>query len=170
MSALSLARIRGRVRAAIQDLAGGVPSPLAPDLFGREAQSLAHRAYAVTIAGTTPLPDRQSGRGAQGPASAVLPGCPAETVVRVRWAYRLRSDAASSDYDAALRHEQEVLAAALRGDRLEAGADEAEPRFRLTYERTLDRVQVGDYLVSTFELSALHWLELSLASERAGGS
>lgn len=157
---LSLVRIRARVRDAVRDLAGGTPSRYAPEDFGRDSRSLAHRAFSVALASSTAAEaDRQLGRGGV-PRAAF-----AATTVVVRTAYLLRTDSVDADYDAALEAEQELVAAVLRSAERDP-SDPLEPMFAIRFRRVSSRVPIGGYLVATAEFDAAHTYELTLASER----
>ena len=157
---LTLARIRARVRDSIETLAAGVPSGFAPDQFGRDSRSLAHRAFAVALSSTDASEDdRQTGRGR--PRSAY-----AGTLLVVRTAYLLRTDGIDGDYNAALDAEQEVAAAVLRSAERPAEADALEPMFHVRFRRTSSRETVEGYLVVTSEFLVGHQYDLTLASER----
>lgn len=94
--------IRALVIAAVDALSGWTPSRFAPELFLRDTDNLSHHAFAVGVTGTSPSSkDRQS----------LTDGMLVESTVEVRWAHRLRGDAQSADYDAALDAEQAMVAA-----------------------------------------------------------
>lgn len=97
----SVAEIRGLVTAAIAALDGWAVSRFAPEYFGRDADQLMHHAFAVGAPATEPRDPRQG----------LTEGMLCTTTVEVQWAHRLRGDAQSADYDAALNAEQDLVKA-----------------------------------------------------------
>ena len=88
-------------------------------LFGREPQPELHRSYAVEL-----VESMVSGTGQQQRARE---GVVCTTPARVRWAYRLRGDNASTDYTDALTAEQQLVSALVgtRRDEFAAVLDRA---------------------------------------------
>jgi len=86
------------------------PAPAAPwrtsrhpwDVFAvqRDSRQIEHHGFAVGLPTSRPVELRQRVGG----------GLAVETLVSVRWAHRLRADAASTDYDAALLAEAALMA------------------------------------------------------------
>lgn len=101
-----LSDLRRKVIAAINLLEGFNESRFAAELFGRDAQQLVHRAFAVAV----PRSDVHPREGRQIRAAGIL----VTSALQVQWAHRLRGDAQSADYSDALDVEQQI-AGALRG-------------------------------------------------------
>lgn len=95
--------IRTLVSGVIAALSGWTVSRWAPDLFGRDTDKLMPRAFVVAVPETRVLP--RDGR------QRVAEGLLVDSTVVVTWAYRLRGDAASTDYDAMLNAEQDLVGA-----------------------------------------------------------
>lgn len=93
--------VRTAIVTAVDALAGWAHSRYAPEFFGADSDQLQHHAFAVGMVSSEPRDGRQS----------LTDGCLVATTVEVRWAHRLRADAQSSDYGAALDAEQELVAA-----------------------------------------------------------
>lgn len=96
--------IRGLVSDAIGALDGWTVSRWGPDLFGRDTDHLMHQSYCVEVPETAVM--AADGR------QRVSEGLLVESTVLVRWAWRLRGDAQSADYDASLDAEQDIAGAA----------------------------------------------------------
>ena len=99
----SVATLRGLVIAAIDGLSGWTHSRWVPELFGADANSLMHHAFAVAVPESTAFEQRQR----------VAEGLYVDSVIEVRWAHRLRGDAQSTDYDGMLDAESAMIAAVL---------------------------------------------------------
>lgn len=97
--------LRQTITAAIA-AAGWTPSRWGPELWGRDTDHLLHLAFVVAMPATEV--DGRENR------QRVSEGLLVRSRVEVHWAYRLRGDAQSGDYDAALDAEQ-GLTAAVRG-------------------------------------------------------
>jgi hypothetical protein len=94
-----IATIRALVVAAIRTLSGWTQSRFAPELFGRDTDSLLHHSFAVGVP-TTEVRD-----GRQGLSEGAL----VYSTIEVQWAHRLRADAQNGDYDAATDAEQDLV-------------------------------------------------------------
>lgn len=101
--AVSTSTVRQAVVEAVSALDGWTNSRFAPDLFGRDTDNLSHHSFSVG----TPDSSVNSRDGKQGLSDGFL----ASTTVEVRWAHRLRGDAQSDDYDAALDAEEDLVQA-----------------------------------------------------------
>lgn len=101
------ATVRRAILEAVAGAGGGTevwrPSVFLPSIEGAELDGSMHRSVSVEIAETAPHP--REGR------QRVADGMLVQHVVLVRWAYRIRGDAVSSDYDAALDAEQQLVRA-----------------------------------------------------------
>lgn len=138
--------VRQRVAALIEALDGYTESRQAPDRHGLDPQSILHKSFSVAIASSSALPEQR-----QRPAEGVM--VVSEVVVRV--AYRLRGDAAVSDYDEALQGEDTVRIAL-------AVPDRTGGLCRLTYQGAARQLTAaGDYLITTLRYQALHLVALS---------
>ena len=94
--------LRATVLAALEAVSGWTESRHAPELFGRDSDNMMHKAFVVGVPET--VPHSREGR------QVAAQGMYAESVVEVQWAYRLRGDAQSTDYSAALDAELVVVA------------------------------------------------------------
>lgn len=106
MAALSVSAVRQRVQLTIASALSGDgwrPSRFVPELFARDSDQISPRMYSVGVQSTRPIGDRQR----------ATVGTVVETMVVVRFAWRLRADAQVADYDAALDAEAEVLEAVM---------------------------------------------------------
>lgn len=101
------ATVRRAILAAVAGAGGGAeawrPSVFLPSLEGAELDGALHRSASVEIAETAP----HAREGRQRAADGML----VQHTVLVRWAHRIRGDAVSSDYDAALDAEQQLVRA-----------------------------------------------------------
>lgn len=103
--ATATSAIRSAVISAVDALTGWRESSFAPDLFGRDPDRNQHLSFAVSCPETTIPTDRGRQRSTEGAFVSL-------TVI-VQWAYRLRGDAQSADYSAALDAEADMVAAVL---------------------------------------------------------
>lgn len=153
---IGVADIRQRIAKGVSDqleAAGWRESTRVVDLFGQDARSLVHLAFAVGVLGTVPHAlDRQSSRGGTSIRGAVV-----ATGVVVRWAHRLRTDAHVEDYDAALVAQEALVAAVLAVD--------ANPELgvRLLQLRRPEVAGDGTYLLGSVEFEVVHRLRLEAA-------
>ena len=100
MAAKSIRQLREDVTARILTLTGWKESRVAPDNFGRDADSIAHKAFAVHPAETA---DMRAYRGR--PAEGLL----VETSLVVHYCWRLAPKGMSDSYDDALDGEAAVV-------------------------------------------------------------
>lgn len=100
MASKTVRQLREDVTARILTLTGWKESRVAPDNFGRDADSIAHRAFAVLPTSTD---DLRAYRGR--PAEGLL----VETTLEVRYSWRLAPKGMSDSYDDALDGEQSVV-------------------------------------------------------------
>lgn len=101
--ASSTSEVRTAVTNAIDALSGWTPSRYAPEAFGSDADQLMHHSFSVAVTDTTPIQQRQR----------VPEGLMMQSTVEVRWAHRLRGDAQSADYNAALDAEATMAGAVM---------------------------------------------------------
>jgi len=100
MASKTVRQLREDVTARILTLTGWKESRVAPDNFGRDADSIAHKAFAVHPTSTA---DLRAYRGR--PAEGLL----VETTLEVRYSWRLAPKGMSDSYDDALDGEQSVI-------------------------------------------------------------
>jgi len=100
MASKTVRQLREDVTARILTLTGWKESRVAPDNFGRDSDSIAHRAFAVH---PTLTEDLRAYRGR--PAEGLL----VETTLEVRYSWRLAPKGMSDSYDDALDGEQSVV-------------------------------------------------------------
>jgi len=112
MAAPSVSVLRQRIASALAiGLGSGArESTNHPELFPRDAASVQHLAFAVSVTETSLLDGRRRMR-TQGGASDGTEGAFSESTIRIRWAYRLRIGSTVADMDAATDTEQAVFAA-----------------------------------------------------------
>jgi hypothetical protein len=100
MASKTVRQLREDVTARILTLTGWKESRVAPDNFGRDADSIAHKAFAVHPTSTD---DLRAYRGR--PAEGLL----VETTLEVRYSWRLAPKGMSDSYDDALDGEAAVV-------------------------------------------------------------
>lgn len=129
--------VRQAVIAAVQALNGWTLSRFAPELFSRNTDHLMHQAYSVGVPATEVHP--RDGR------QRVSEGLLVTSTVEVTWAYRLRGDAQSDDYDAAADAEQELV-----------GAVKAISDQHVTAVRFVRRAAPEGWVLGTATFTVLH--------------
>lgn len=140
-SCLTVAQVRARVDAALQ--AGAfVRSRHAPELLGLDTDNLMPGSYSISTPGT--VTDQQDGR------DRLYDVADATTTLEIRTVSRLRADAQSQDYDAALDHEHLVLRTVLQDTDLDVLA----LRVNGVPRRTLS--SDGAWLTSLIRIEARH--------------
>lgn len=100
MAARTIRQLREDVTARILTLPGWKESRVAPDNFGRDADSLAHKCFVIHPSEST---DTRQYRGR--PAEGTL----VETSLEVRYSWRLAPKDMSNSYDDALDGEQAII-------------------------------------------------------------
>ena len=115
-----------------------------PEYFGRSQNTLGHLGFSVEMSATNAANERQR--------RSV--GCYVESLVRVRFAYRIRPHDVVLDYGNALDKEQEVIGAVMARDFNRA----IEIRFVRSSRRAPDS---QEYIISEMEFSALHTFTLT---------
>ena len=100
MAAKTVRQLREDVTARIAALSGWRESRVGPDNFGRDADSIAHKAFVVHPTSTDDL-RQYRGRPAEGTL--------VETALEVRYSWRLAPKDISNSYDDALDGEQAVI-------------------------------------------------------------
>ena len=100
MASRTVRQLREDVTARILALSGWKESRVAPDNFGRDADTIAHKAFSVHPTSTD---DMRAYRGR--PAEGLL----VETTLDVRYSWQLRPKGMSDSYDDALDGEQAII-------------------------------------------------------------
>jgi len=100
MSAKTIRQLREDVTTRLLTLSGWKESRVAPDNFGRDADSLAHKCFAVHPTSTDDLRQYR-----QRPAEGTL----VETTLSILYSWRLAPKAMSDSYDDALDGEQAIV-------------------------------------------------------------
>ena len=106
MAVLSVADVRRRVQDRINTVLspqGWRPSRFVPDLFGQDTDQIAPRVFSVGVGPSHPIGDRQR----------IPVGTVVQTMLNVRFVWRIRGDAQLDDYDMALDAEEDLLAAVI---------------------------------------------------------
>tara|TARA_R110000868_G_scaffold71456_1_gene209277 strand:+ start:2114 stop:2557 length:444 start_codon:yes stop_codon:yes gene_type:complete len=107
MASKSIRQLREDVTTRVLTLSGWKESRVAPDNFGRDADSIAHKAFAVLPSETA---DMRAYRGR--PAEGLL----VETALVVHYCWRLAPKGMSDSYDDALDGEAAVIAVLMAYD------------------------------------------------------
>ena len=98
--AQSLSSIRRAIASKIEEISGFKESKHTPDYFGRTENTVAHRAFSISVSSSTAMEERQR--------RAV--GVYISTPMQVLFSYRLRPlDIYPTDYDASLDAEESVI-------------------------------------------------------------
>jgi len=96
----SLSSIRRGIASKIEEISGFKESTHTPDFFGRTQNTVAHKAFSISVASSNAMEERQR--------RAV--GVYLSTPMQVIFSYRLRPlDIYPTDYDAALDAEEQVI-------------------------------------------------------------
>ena len=148
MSSVKLSAIRSRMAAAIEGISGAGlhQSPLPFDAFGRTTNTLAHKAFAVGMGGSTARDDRQ--RASEG---AMM-----ETDVDITFAYRIRPLDQLTDVDLEMDLENTIITALL-----DRSNNALYPNLHIkliSTTRTL--TDSGEYVISLLSFAALHYISL----------
>lgn len=138
-----VSELRATVATAVGALEGWAVSRWAPELFGRDTDHVLHHSFAVAIPETTP--HEATNRQRMGPETVLL----VTSIVEVMWAHRLRGDAQSADYSAALDAEQDVLNAVLH---INGQA--------VRFERASRRAALEGWVLGTLRFQVAHRLGL----------
>ena len=137
----SLSSIRKAIATKIETLSGFKESKHTPDFFGRTENTVAHKAFSISVASSTAMEERQR--------RAV--GVYLSTPMQVIFSHRLRPlDIYPTDYDASLDAEEQVI-----NKVLEAYATDNEFTIRYTAsERSVTDSQ--EYILITLSFNILH--------------
>jgi hypothetical protein len=139
---LSVSQLRAAVATQILTLAGFSQSHIPPDYFGRNENSVAHKRFAVQMSISNAMLERQR--------RSI--GVMMESIVRVKFAYRLRpKDAYPTDYDLAMDTEQLVINAVI------ASYASIQSSVEIRYTRTVrDITDSTEYMLFDIEFNAYH--------------
>lgn len=142
--ALSLSELRTAVSTQILNLSEFHLSRLPGQFFGRQQNTLAHKSFAVEIASTSKMNERQRR----------TVGVFVESSVNVIFAYRLRpKDVYPTDYDLALDVEKDVINQALKS--YLGIKNEIEIRYNSSTRTITESLE---YMIITCAFVALHTL------------
>lgn len=141
---VSVKELQRALATKIDTIAGFREVRQIPELFARTQNTLAHLGFSVEVATTSETNERQR----------ISVGLYANTLVRIKYAYRLRPHDLILDYGNALDKEQEIISAVM--DRNFSKG--IEIRFVRATRRTPDS---QEYIISEIELQALHTISLS---------
>jgi len=137
----SLSSIRKAIASKIEELSGFKESKHPPDFFGRTENTVAHKAFSISVASSTAMEERQ--RRAVGVYLA--------TPMQVIFSHRLRPlDIYPTDYDASLDAEEQVINKVLE-------AYTTDNQFSIRYtgsERAVTDSQ--EYIILTLSFNILH--------------
>jgi len=139
--AQSLSSIRRAIASKIEEISGFKESKHTPDYFGRTENTVAHRAFSISVSSSTAMEERQR--------RAV--GVYISTPMQVLFSYRLRPlDIYPTDYDASLDAEESVI-----NKVLEAYASDNQFTIRYTgSERNVTDSQ--EYILISLSFNILH--------------
>jgi hypothetical protein len=139
---LSVSQLRAAVATQVLTLAGFSQSHIPPDYFGRNENSVAHKRFAVQMSISNAMLERQR--------RSI--GVMMESIVRVKFAYRLRpKDAYPTDYDLAMDTEQLVINAVI------ASYASIQSSVEIRYTRTVrDITDSTEYMLFDIEFNAYH--------------
>lgn len=137
----SLSSIRKAIATKIETISGFKESKHTPDFFGRTANTVAHKAFSISVASSVAMEERQR--------RAV--GVYLSTPMQVLFSFRLRPlDTYPTDYDASLDAEELVI-----NKVLEAYSTDNEFTIRYTAsDRTVTDSQ--EFILITLSFNILH--------------
>jgi hypothetical protein len=137
----SLSSIRRGIATKIEEISGFKESKHTPVYFGRTENTVAHKAFSISVSSSTAMEERQ--RRAVGVYLA--------TPMQVLFSYRLRPlDIYPTDYDGSLDAEEEVINKVLE-------AYPTDNQFSIRYlssDRTVTDSQ--EYIIITLSFNILH--------------
>lgn len=141
---VDFAQLRSEVAANVGSLDGFNLAKMAPEYFGRQQNTVAHKSYVVGVDSTTAPPERQRR----------TIGVYAQTNVVVTFAHRLRPlDVYPTDYDTTLNVEQTVINAVL-------GTYSTNNAFTIRYNGTTRSVvDSQEYMIVACTFTALHTID-----------
>jgi hypothetical protein len=147
---ISVSQIRAAIASQISTALGDSgfsESLIPPEYFGRNENSVAHKRFGVQVSISNAFPERQR--------RAV--GVMMETVVNVKFAYRLRpKDAYPTDYDLALDTEGSVIAAVLNSYQT------IRPGVEIRFARSVrDITDSMEYMLFDLEFTTYHTISIT---------
>lgn len=147
MASRTVRQLREDVTARILALGTGYKeSRVAPDNFGRDADSIAHKAFAVH---PTTTDDLRAYRGR--PAEGLL----VETTLEVRYSWRLAPKGMSDSYDDALSAEQEIINCLMAYDAVWPASYKVQ-----LISTTRETNTIGEWVVGMLTFRIVHTLPL----------
>lgn len=147
MASKTVRQLREDVTARIVALGTGwKESRVAPDNFGRDADSIAHMAFAVSPASTD---DLRAYRGR--PAEGLL----VETTLEVRYSWRLAPKGMSDSYDAALDGEQALVNCLMAYDATWPGSYKVQ-----LVSTSRESNAIGEWVIGVLSFRIVHTLPL----------
>lgn len=142
---MTFAQLRQAISAKIAALDGFKESKHSPDYFGRTENTVAHKAYTVSLGSTSAMEERQR----------KTVGVYCNTPVQIIFSYRLRPlDIYPTDYDLALDTEQTVIGTLL--DAYAAPKNEFTIRYVSSSREVTDS---QEYIIISIEFTALHTIQ-----------
>lgn len=139
---LSLSQVRSAVQSQIENISGMKVSPHPPDYFGRTQNTIAHKAFTVSIGTVAASEDRQR--------RSVGVYC--NTSITVLFSYRMRPmDVYPTDYDNMLNLEKDVLLKCLDS----YSSIEGKVQIRFIQSSRLS-TQSNEYTIVTLEFIVYH--------------
>lgn len=141
---LSISALRAAVATQILTISGFTQSKIPPDYFGRNENTVAHKRFAVQMSISNASPERQR--------RAV--GVMMESIIRVKFAYRLRpKDAYPTDYDLALDTEESVIGAVI------SSYQTINPNVELRYARSVRDISDSmEWMLFDIEFNSYHFI------------
>ena len=141
---VALADLRSEVATNVGAIDGFNLAKMAPEYFGRQQNTVAHKSYVVGVDSTTATTERQRR----------TVGVYVQTNVVVRFAHRLRPlDVYPTDYDTTLNVEQTVINAVL-------GTYSTNNAFTIRYNGTTRTVvDSQEYMIVSCSFIALHTID-----------
>lgn len=137
---MNLSAIRQQIASKISSLSGFKETKQTPDFFGRTQDTIANRAFVVSLGSSTAMEERQR--------RSV--GVYINTPVKVIFAYRLRPlDVYPTDYDLALDTEQQVIQKVLES----YNSQEFTIRYIGSSRQVTDS---QEYIIITIDFETLH--------------
>ena len=139
--AQSLSSIRKQLAIKVAALTGFKESKHTPDYFGRVENTVAHKAFAISVASSVAMDERQ-----RRSVGVVL-----NTPMMITFAYRLRPlDVYPIDYDAALDCEETVINGVLQ-------AYSSDNKFTIRYLQSVRTVtESQEYIITQLSFNIIH--------------
>lgn len=146
---LKLSTIRSRLATSITSMADGLKESYLPyDAFGRTPNSIAHKAFAVGIGGTSANDERQR----------TTVGALCSTDIDIKMAYRIRPLAQLPDIDSTMDLENDIIIKLLDRTNTTQYADGFHLKFTNVSRQLTDS---GEYMISTIQFESIHYIPLN---------